>query len=340
MTIPSGYQAGEIVTVPEPKSEASPESQDLQRGILFAGRVPKRIEVDRERGTVTALLGDQEDADVRRSNELRQWDLASGELRWSVKVGGASDLAVCAEKNLLATVIGKEIQLRNLSTGKVVRAWASNHLLGCVAFDASGTRLAHGYIEWARPARSAPPTGGVEIWNVETARLEHEIERLERVDAVEFAPDGETLLVSSSNFKCRLYNSKTAALEHSLIGRNATFSPSGKYIAMVSAKTPSDKLTGRVDMVSVDTKQVVRSFVTEKGPANSYLLSLAFSPDGQSLAAGDWNGSISLWDAVSGKTKSTIRALPAGVHRVRFAAADQLVSGCEDATLRVHSTGR
>lgn len=336
MKIPNGYQDAEIFTVPELESEASPESQDLKQGVLFAGRVPSQVEVDYKRGTVTALLREQESSSVRRVNELRQWDCGSGELLWSAEVGGAGDFAVCPAKNLLAVVLGKEIQLRKLSTGEIVRSWASNHLLGCVAFDDGGSRLAHGYIEWARPANSAPPTGGVEIWNVDTGRLEHDIEHLDRVDSVEFAPSSHSLLVSSTNFKCRLYNSETAELEYSLLGRNATFSPDGKHLAMVSAKTSPNKSIGRVDLVSVDAMQVVRSFVTGKGDDDSYLLSLAFSADGSSLVAGDWNGTLSQWEVASGESTSVFEPLPAGVHCVRFAPSNQLISGCEDAILRVH----
>lgn len=339
IAIPQGYQAGEVVTVPDFESEPPAESQDLNEGQLFAGRVPSRIVVDQERAVVTALLREPEDASVPRSNELRQWDLASGEQRWSANVGGAGEVAVCSAKGLLAVVIGKEIQLRELSTGRIVRTWASNHLSGCVAFNASGTRLADGYTEWARPARSAPPTGGVEVWNVETARLEHDIDGLGRVDAVEFAPLGEGLLVSSANFKCRLYNGETAELEYSFLGRRGTFSPDGKRVAVVSAQTPVDKEKGRVDLFSIDTRQLVRSFVTAKGATNSYLLSLAFSEDGKSLAAGDWNGTISFWDTASGESKSVVRPLPAGVHCVRFAPSHRLLSGCEDMTLRVHDLG-
>ena len=170
------------------------------------------IDVDQERGILTALIRDQENAKEHWPNELRQWNLATGELRWQASVGGAGDLAVCHAKDLLVVVQGQEIQLRKLSTGETIKTWASENHLGEVAVSEDGTRLAHGYTQWSSPAGSAPTAGGIEIWNIATGKLEQHIQGLDRVDSVEFSPLGELLLVCSSSGTSRLYNSSTGGL--------------------------------------------------------------------------------------------------------------------------------
>lgn len=338
MTVPDSYQTGTILVEPSSQYDKQPSTtQDLSKGILLAGRVPSRIDVDQERAILTALIRDQENAKEHWPNELRQWNLATGELRWQASVGGAGDLAVCHAMDLLVVVQGQEIQLRKLSTGETIKTWASDNLLGEIALSADGTRLAHGYTQWSRPAGSAPTVGGIEIWNIETGKLEQHIQGLDRVDSVEFSPSGESLLVCSSSGTSRLYNSSTAKLEYSFTSYYATFSPDGKSLAMVAPKPSDNKTQGSVELMDLETKVVLKSLTTVVGSKNSYLLSLSFSNDGKQLVAGDWNGTVSVWDMVDGQLLPSPKPLPAGVHRVRFTKPHGLAIGCEDATLRLQA---
>ena len=340
MNVPSDYKPALIVQGLDEKNgkPAVPDySQDVAAGVLFSGRVPSRIEIDREKRLLTALVREPENnrSSMRLPNELRQWELPTGKLRWKQVVGGASELAICESKDLLAVVEGQEIQVRNLATGQAIKAWESDNLLGTVAFNRDGTRLAHGYIRWADP-----PTGGVEIWNVETGKLEHHIVGLDRVDAIQFSPTEEMLIVSSSD-TTKLYNAKNAELEYSFAsGSRATFSPDGKWLALVSADLASEKTQGRVDLMDLNSKKLIRSFVSPLGSKRSWTLSLAFSPDGSLLAAGDWNGVVSIWNTKTGDLVPGVKPLTHGLHSVLFLESNEIATGCEDGTLRLHKLAK
>jgi outer membrane lipoprotein-sorting protein len=344
MTVPDGYESGIIVKDPSDSENKRPEpeyTQDFADGVLFSGRVPGRLEVDHERGTVTALLRDPEKLQGtmnRPPHELRQWDASTGEQRWVQSVGGAGDFAICSSMDLLGTVQGQEIQLRQLSTGTIVRAWESDNVLGMVAISHDGTRLAHGYTHWSHPPRSSPPSGGVEIWNTETGRLELHIKDIDRVDYLEFSPTSDVLVVCSAEWKTKLYDAATGVLAYSMnSGSRAAFSPDGTLLATVSSQLSSNKTQRRVDLVDRASMKTVRSMISSEGKTNSWLLSLAFSQDGHQLAASDWNGSVTVWDVTTGDVAWDIDPIPNGVHSVRFVNPNQLAIGCEDGTLRFHT---
>ncbi|MCA9175635.1 MAG: hypothetical protein KDB14_14220 [Planctomycetales bacterium] len=341
MEIPEGFALGEIVRDPfEKRAEPPQYAQELAAGVLFSGRVASRVEIDRERGTVTALLRDpesQQGTGFFPPHEIRQWEIATGKLRWQESVGGAGDFAVCQVKDLLAVVQGQEVQIRRLSTGKLLRTWECDEPLGTLAISRDGALLARGHIRW-----STPPVGSVEIWDLASGRRLHHLEDLDRVDALEFSPTEDLLLVCSAAGKAKLFHAKSGSLEYSFMGgTHATFSPDGKLLAAVSPESSADKSRGRVDLIDVGSRQVTRTFASPAGKSSSWLLSLAFSPQGKRLAAADWNGSVTIWDlgsASAGQFES-VGPLPHGVHRVRFIDESRLVTGCEDGLLRLHRTG-
>ena len=69
--------------------------EQLSEGILSHDRVPSRIVWGPRGTTITAIMRDPESvaSHSRRSNELRQWNVATGELKWSVDIGGSISLA-------------------------------------------------------------------------------------------------------------------------------------------------------------------------------------------------------------------------------------------------------
>jgi eukaryotic-like serine/threonine-protein kinase len=67
-----------------------------------------------------------------------------------------------------------------------------------------------------------------------------------------------------------------------------TFSPDGRQLAAGSK--------GIVNIWDWKSRQLLHTFAGH----DSRPISVAFSPEGQRLASGDWRGSVSLWDAVAG----------------------------------------
>ncbi len=343
MDTPPNYSAGKIFLTDVETTVVQPANivQDLARGVLFSGRVPSRIEIDRERKLLTALLRDSETTPTQsnRPNELRQWDLASGKIRWTEVVGGAGDVATSSPHDLLALVQGQEIQIRQLSTGKVIRSWESPHELGAVAINRDATRLAHGYIIWGKNNQIA--IGGIALWNMTTGKLEHEWKDLDRVDSLRFSPTNELLAVGSAIGTVKLFDSVTNALEHSLVGGPcADFSSDGKQLAFSSSETSNDGKIGRVDIVSLESKQLIRTLTMSEGRGNSYLLSVKFSPDDKRLAAADWNGNIAVWDLETSTLVPGLRPAAGGVHSVCFTGLDQVAAGSEDGVLILQSLGQ
>ena len=130
--------------------------------------------------TITALMQDPESVPPleQQPNELRQWDVATGKLRWSEKVAGAGWVAGTADGMSFATVIGYEVQLRDAASGKVTRKWATDEPLLPLAFSPDGKTLAAGITEWGPyGGKGGQVSGGVQFWDVERASLVRSIVR-------------------------------------------------------------------------------------------------------------------------------------------------------------------
>jgi hypothetical protein len=149
LSIPNGFQTAIVVSAPprgKPRQpgDMAPESPTaLADGILSSERVPAQLIWDSTGTKITALLRDPESVPPlqRRPNELRQWEVATGKIRWSETVGGAGCVAGTANGDMFATVIGFEVQLRDASSGKVSRRWVTDKPLSPLAFSPDGQTL-------------------------------------------------------------------------------------------------------------------------------------------------------------------------------------------------------
>jgi WD40 repeat protein/tRNA A-37 threonylcarbamoyl transferase component Bud32 len=143
-----------------------------------------------------------------------------------------------------------------------------------------------------------------------------------------FAPDGKTLATAGSDLSIKLWNVATANREASPLG----FTLGGHRSPIVALAFTADSLL----LASAGQDGVVKLWQTNTGveratltnPAN-FVASLAFSPDGKTLAAWSHHGA-KLWDVESGKElpsapkhERLLRALAFAPDSRRLATADQ-----------------
>ena len=229
-------------------------------------------------------------------------------------------MAKTANGKTLATVYNFEVELRDAATGKITQKWAAEEYLSAMDFSPDGKILAAGIAEWGQyGGRGGKQWGGVQFWDVERASLVRTISDDKPLQFLRYSADGK-FLATSSGTAVKLWNISTGELARIFPGLcKADFSPDGQTIACQMASSAVDKNIGRVDLYNLRDGSLVRSFVSEKGPAASWLCCVSFSPDGRLLAASDWNGTVTLWDVASGQRKLTIVDHKAGVHWVAFA---------------------
>ena len=150
-----------------------------------------------------------------------------------------------------------------------------------------------------------------------------------------FSPDGQTLASGSWDKSIRLWNPHTRQHEKTFIGhsddvRSVVFSPDGQALA-------SGSWDRTVRLWDMGTGQLIKTF---SGFKIEHITSIAFSPNGEILAAGTASGgglhTTHLWDASTGEYKTE---LPGHTGRVTFIAfspdGQTLASGSEDNTIRL-----
>lgn len=341
LTAPKGFTSGTIAVVPKfvepPKTN---ESAPVIADGVIRDRVPQRIIWSPTGSTITALMRDPESASSqqRQLNELRQWDVTTGKLKWSQTVAGASRVAATKDGKWLATVIGQEVQLRDASTGQITRTWATREPLGPLSFSPDGKILAAGITEWGpHGGRGGKLAGGVEFWDVEHAGLLRTTTDDKPVTFLKYSADGKQVVTSWNSGPVKLWDTTTGELTRMFPGRmGADISPDGDFLACVSATAASDKAIGMVDLFLTKDGSKLRSFTSERGSSASYLLWVTFSPDGRLLAATDWNGTVSVWNVESGKLQQSTKDSTAGAHTAVFSPdGATLALGREDKTLHL-----
>ncbi|MFF3484346.1 helix-turn-helix domain-containing protein [Streptomyces sp. NPDC002701] len=158
--------------------------------------------------------------------------------------------------------------------------------LGTVAFSPNGRVLA------ARTGKHRV----VEVRDIATGRL-HQSRALGAVDTAVFSPDGTRLAVVSRDSSVRIWHLATGALHtphtgHSAPVRAVAFTPNGRTLAVVNTKADGEQVT-LLDAATGRTQRTIE-------PGARSPLSLAFSPDGHTLATSS-NRSVKTWDARTGR---------------------------------------
>jgi tetratricopeptide (TPR) repeat protein len=182
------------------------------------------------------------------------------------------------------------------SSDDTVRLWdiANQKVLGWPLTGHSATVRSVAFSPNGQTLASGGDDNTVRLWNVATQQLLGEplVSHLNSVKQVAFSPDGQILASMYSDNTVRLWNIATRQpLELPLTGYsdrvgNVAFTPN----APASARSWYDtiKLLG--------TNEPQRGQLFGKISQLGLVSSIAFSPDGQTIASGSWDNTVIFWD--------------------------------------------
>ncbi|MYK96732.1 hypothetical protein F4009_22510 [Candidatus Poribacteria bacterium] len=213
-------------------------------------------------------------------NQVILWDIRSGTKINSFKTPAVA-IAISRDGNYLATVgrrskiwdirNQKEIlELQTLPHDKSVLFWT-------VDFSPDGKWLACG-----------DENGRLEIWDVQHHKLVQSLKaNADRIFSVQFSADSQ-FLVSIGPHRHMLLRSPEWQLHGKILGET---------LGLDVAFSPNSKMYATSDLRGVTLRSTTSGarIVSLKG-STAAIISLAFSPDGNTIVGGGKNGILSVWD--------------------------------------------
>ncbi|SOF02468.1 WD40 repeat [Streptomyces sp. OV198] len=256
---------------------------------------------------------------------VRLWDAATGRTR--LILPGRTDwmvsLAFSPDGNTLATgSYDGTVRLWDVGTRRPRVTLGHTGIVMSTAFSPDGHTLATGGYD-----------GTVHLWDAATGRSRVAFANHDDAALVAFSPDGHTLATASGQGTLRRWGVATGHAQTLRVGREGVttsvgFSPDGRTLvtADLSQDRPSKswQLSEIVRLWDVATGRPRTSLSLADGAAT-----VAFSPDGHTLAISGHDGTVRIWDM----TTRRARTVPTG------GSAGALAYSPDGSTLATASSG-
>jgi WD40 repeat protein len=286
-------------------------------------------------------------------NTVGQWETATGKKRDSSggHHGPVFNLAVSADGQTVATrASDNSVHLWDSTTGKETKQFVVPSAVNVAAFSQDGRRLLLGGYDLT-----------LRLWDVEAGKELHQWRVPQTANlfggnnmivCVALSPDGKVAATRGGDQVIRLWDPVSgkelrhiiempegtganvffAAHNNNMPAPRLTFAPDGATIAALPLEGTLIELnTGRqtpldatIRLWDTTTGKLVRRFDTPKNKPAAF----AFSRDGGTLATGNGDSTMSLWEVASGKERFSFKTGAAGsLMAVAFAPDGKTLTG-------------
>jgi WD40 repeat protein len=216
----------------------------------------------------------------------------SGINLWNWKTGSYTRTLLEHSSNVLALAVSADNQ--TLISGGLdgIRVWdlrSQRPRYTLARFDAQTYALAaNGDI-----LASGGKNGLIKLWNLNAGtEINSWLGHSNTISALVFAPDGQTLVSGSYDRSVKVWERGSGKLLYHLLGHTdkiqaIAIHPSGQILASASRDG--------IRLWNLQTGELLRFLSSADGGHKDWVRSLAFSPDGLTLASGGFDKKIMLW---------------------------------------------
>jgi WD40 repeat protein/serine/threonine protein kinase len=278
-------------------------------------------------------------ASAGMDSTAREWDIGpSHELLTITDEGGPLRVAYSPDGQYLATTnYAGSVSLWDAGSGDLIWQQAGHEtFVGGLDFSPDGTLIAS--------SSDIPPV--IIFWDAKTGEQVRKIEGHSNwVNNVRFNPDGTLLASTSADQTVRLWSldgAQTLSIEHPRPAWGIDFHPDGERFATSpwdanraaqQAETSLDNDPNlipdeRLAIWDLDSGEMLSSL----GPHPAAVRDLAFTQSGDFLAAGDWDGVLTLWNITTGEQAFSVEAFTHTIFRVAFSPDDARIAVVGEAT--------
>ena len=287
---------------------------------------------------------------------IKLWDALTGEHKATLIHCEASSVVYSPDGGTIASAGFGEVQLWDALTGEHKVTLTNHEFVVSVVYSPDGNTI----------AGVSSDDSTVWLWDVLTGEHKATLQgdpgmfRSDEISPITYSPDGGTL-ASVSFSEIWLWDTTTGGHKATLQGHmnqvcSVAYSPDGTTLASASRSTTLkgdgliceiwlwDTVTGEHKATLalgayIEEEYIIQEYIVQESEkskvslADNGIYSVAYSPDGSTITAGSKDGTVVLWDAVTGKHKATFTGHIGGIDSVAYNSDGKVIAtGGKDGT--------